>query len=41
MALALDDSPKVNKFKLQFCYYVHFQTNTLEKGMYPDPSFMS
>ena len=25
----------VNKFKLQSCYYIHFQTNTLRKGMNP------
>ena len=31
----LDCSLKVNKFKLQSCYYVPFQTNTLRKGMNP------
>ena len=25
----------INKFKLQSCYYVHFRTNTLGKGMHP------
>ena len=25
----------VSEFKLQLCYYVHFQTNTLGKGMNP------
>ena len=31
MVKVLDFDLKVNKLKLQFCYYVHFQTNTLEK----------
>ena len=25
----------VNKFELQSYYYIHFQTNTLEKSTYP------
>ena len=25
----------VNKFKFNSSYYIHFQTNTLEQGMYP------
>ena len=25
----------VNVFKLQLCYYIHFQNNTLRKGMNP------
>ena len=29
----LDCDIIVSKFELQLCYYVHFQTNTLEKGM--------
>ena len=30
-----------SKFKLQLCYYVHFYTNTLGKGMNPlIPPFM-
>ena len=24
-----------SKFELQLCYYIHFQTNALEKGMNP------
>ena len=31
MAKVMDRGLKVSKFKLQLCYYVHFQT--LEKGM--------
>ncbi len=26
---------EVSEFKLHSCYYVHFQTNTLGKGMNP------
>ena len=29
----LDCGLKVSEFKLQSCYYVHFWTNTLGKGM--------
>ena len=32
---ALDCGIVVSKFKLQSCYYVHFRTNTLGKGMNP------
>ena len=28
-------SLQVSEFKLQFCYYIHFQTTTIEKGMNP------
>ena len=31
----LDCGLEVSKFKLQLCYCIHFQTNTLEKGMNP------
>ena len=31
----LDCNIIVNKFKLQLCYYVHFWTNTLGKGIEP------
>ena len=30
-----DYSLKVSDFKLQSCHWIHFQTNTLEKGMNP------
>ena len=33
MANMLDFNLIVSKFKLQLCYYIHFQTNTLGKGM--------
>ena len=32
---ALDCGIVVSKFKLQLHYYIHFQTNNLEKGMKP------
>ena len=35
MVKAMDCEILVSKFKLQLCYYVHFQTNTLGKGMNP------
>ena len=33
MAKALDSSLEVSEFKLLSRYYVHFRTNTLEKGI--------
>ena len=33
MAKVLDCGLKVNEFELQPRYYVHFWTNTIEKGM--------
>ena len=33
VANVLDCNIVVSKFKLLLCYYVHFQTNTLGKGM--------
>ena len=33
MAKVLDCGLKVSKFKLQLCYYIHFQINTFEKGV--------
>ena len=33
MVKALDCGIVVSKFELQSCYYIHFRTNTLEKGM--------
>ena len=33
VANMLDCDIIVNKFKLHSCYYVHFQANTLGKGM--------
>ena len=35
VANVLDCNSVVSKFKLQLCYYVHFLTNTLVKGMNP------
>ena len=35
MVNMLDCSLKVSEFKLQLSYYIHFQTNTLKKGMKP------
>ena len=36
----LESDIVVNKFKLKSCYSVHFQTNTLGKGMNPlNPSY--
>ncbi len=34
----LDCDIVVSKFKLQSCYYIHFQTNSLGKGMNNPPS---
>ena len=33
MAKVLDCDLKVSDFELQSCYYIHFQTNNLMKGM--------
>ena len=33
MAKVLDCGLKVNKFRLQSCCYIYFQTNTVRKGM--------
>ena len=35
MVKAMDCGIVVRKFVLQSCYYVHFRTNTLGKGMNP------
>ena len=35
MVKALDCSTVIHEFKLQSCYYTHFQTNTLRKDMNP------
>ena len=35
MTKVLDCGLEVNEFKLQLCYYIHFWTNTLGKGMNP------
>ena len=35
MVKAMDCEIIVSEFELQLRYYVHFQTNTLEKGMNP------
>ena len=35
MVKVLDCRIVVCKFELQLCYYIHFQTNTLGKGMNP------
>ena len=35
MVKVLDCEIVVSEFELQSRYYVHFRTNTLEKGMYP------
>ena len=35
MVYVLDCVIVVREFKLQLCYYIHFQTNTLGKGMNP------
>ena len=35
VAYMLDSDIKVNEFKLPSYYYIHFQTNTLRKGMNP------
>ena len=43
MAEVLDCGLEVNKFKIQSCNYIHFQTNTLGKGIEPlyPPSYES
>ncbi len=35
MVKAMDYGIVVSEFELQSCYYVHFRTNTLGKGMNP------
>ena len=35
MAKVVDCDLEVNAFKLQLCYYVHFQINTFWKSMSP------
>ena len=35
MAKVRDCSLKIREFKLQLCYYIHFWTSTLGKGMNP------
>ena len=35
MVKVMDCRIVVSKFELQSCYYIHFQTNTLGKGMNP------
>ena len=35
MVKELDIKIVVSEFELQLCYYVHFQRNTLGKGMNP------
>ena len=35
MVKALDCGIVVSEFKLQSCYYLHFLTNILGKGMHP------
>ena len=35
MAKVLDCSLEISEFKLQLCYYIHFLTNTLGKGINP------
>ena len=35
VANELDCDIVVSKIKLQLCYYIHFQTNSLGKGMNP------
>ena len=35
MVKVLDCGLKVSKFKFQLHYYIHFQANTLGKGMNP------
>ena len=32
---AMDSGIEASEFELQSCYYVHFRTNTLGKGMNP------
>ena len=38
MVKQMDSRIVVSEFKLQSCYYVHFRTNTLGKGMNPASS---
>ena len=38
MVKAMDYGIIVNEFELQSCYYVHFRTNTIGKGMNPGPA---
>ena len=38
MVKAMDCRIVVSEFEIQSCYYVHFQTNTLGKGM--DPPYL-
>ena len=35
MVKVIDCRIIVNEFKLQLCYYIHFRTNTLGKGINP------
>ena len=35
MVKVMDSGIVVSELKLQSCYYIHFQTNTLGKGMNP------
>ena len=35
MIKVLDCGIVVSEFELQSCYYIHFRTNTLGKGMSP------
>ena len=35
MANVMDCGLKISEFELQLCYYIHFQSNTLGKGMNP------
>ena len=35
MVKAMDCGVVVSEFKLQSCHYIHFQANTLGKGMNP------
>ena len=35
MAKVMDCGLKVGQFKLQWCYYIHFQINNLGKNMNP------
>ena len=40
VANLLDCDVIVSKYELPLCYYVHFRTNTFEKGMNPlTPSY--
>ena len=35
MGSVLDSNFVVSEFELQSCYYIHFRTNALEKGIKP------